>query len=171
MVAKHLVQALAMCLKIQQACPLTPMHIEGKCNAIADTPSRLFGSIPLWKCETDSNLLTLFNSMFHLPNQQSWTVFQAGQLEVTAQGREAGWQHSWCTYVYPLGVDPYLQQTQFQTRVRCLTGFAARTRSEINRRGQQVHRRTVISAITAIGKMIALACNNNPTKVNDSDKL
>jgi hypothetical protein len=75
MVAEHLVQALAMHLKIQRACPLTPMHIEGKCNAIADIPSRLFGSNPLQKCETDSDLLTLFNSMFHLPNQQLWTIF------------------------------------------------------------------------------------------------
>jgi hypothetical protein len=50
MVAKHLVQALAMHLKIQRACPLTPMQIERKCNAIADIPSRLFGSNPLWKC-------------------------------------------------------------------------------------------------------------------------
>ncbi len=75
MVAEHLVQVLAMRLKIQWACPLTPMHIEGKCNAIADIPSRLFESNPLWKCKTDSDLLTLFNSMFHLPNQQSWTIF------------------------------------------------------------------------------------------------
>jgi hypothetical protein len=75
MVAEHLVQALAMYLKIQRACPLTPMHIEGKRNAIADILSRLFGSNPFWKCKTDSDLLTLFNSMFHLPNQQSWTIF------------------------------------------------------------------------------------------------
>jgi hypothetical protein len=75
MVAKHLVRALAMRLKIQRACLLTPMHIEGKPNAIADIPLRSFGSNPFWRCETDSNLLTLFNSMFHLPNQQLWTVF------------------------------------------------------------------------------------------------
>jgi hypothetical protein len=83
MVAEHLVQALAMLLKIQWACPLTPMHIEGKHNAIADIPLRSFGSNPLWKCKTDSDLLTLFNSMFHLPNQQSWTVFRLNCKLVT----------------------------------------------------------------------------------------
>jgi hypothetical protein len=51
------------------------MHIEGKCNAIADILLRLFGSNPFWKCKTDSDLLTLFNSMCHLPNQQFWTIF------------------------------------------------------------------------------------------------
>ncbi len=74
-VAKHLIQVLAMRLKIQRACPLTPMHIEGKRNAIADIPLCLFGSNLLWKCKTDSDLLTLFKFMFHLPNQQLWTVF------------------------------------------------------------------------------------------------
>ncbi len=72
-----------MRLKIQWACPLTPMHIEGKRNAITDIPSRLFGSNSLWKCETDSDLLTLFNSMFHLPNQQSWTIFHLNCKLVT----------------------------------------------------------------------------------------
>jgi hypothetical protein len=51
------------------------MHIERKRNAIADVPSRLFGGNPVWHCNTDSDLLTLFNSMFPLPNQLSWTVF------------------------------------------------------------------------------------------------
>jgi hypothetical protein len=75
LVAKHLVQALALRLKIQRVCPLTPIHIEGKCNAILDVPSRSFGSNPAWKCDTDADLLTLFNPMFPLPHQNSWTVF------------------------------------------------------------------------------------------------
>ncbi len=74
-VAEHLLQALALHLKSHWACPLTPMHIEGKCNAIADVPSHLFGSSPTWHCNTDSVLLMLFNAMFPLPNQLSWTVF------------------------------------------------------------------------------------------------
>jgi hypothetical protein len=63
MVAEHLVQALALCLKIQRACLLTPMDIEGKCNTIVDIPFGLFGSNPLWKYNTDYDLLTLFNSL------------------------------------------------------------------------------------------------------------
>jgi hypothetical protein len=43
------------------------MHIEGKRNAIADVPSCY--------CNTDSDFLTLFNSMFPLSYQLSWTVF------------------------------------------------------------------------------------------------
>ncbi len=80
LVAKHLVQTLALRLKIQRACPLTPSHIKGKRNAISDVPSRLFGSNPTWKCDTDADLLTLFNPMFPLPHQISWTVFH--QLHV-----------------------------------------------------------------------------------------
>jgi hypothetical protein len=75
LVAEHLVQALALQLKIQRACPLTPIHIEGKCNAISDVPSQSFGSNPAWKCDMDANLLTLVNPMSPLPHQNSWTVF------------------------------------------------------------------------------------------------
>jgi hypothetical protein len=75
LVAKHLVQALALQLIIQRACPLTPIHIEGKRNPILDVPSRSFGSNPAWKCDTDADLLTLFNPMFPLPHQNSWMVF------------------------------------------------------------------------------------------------
>jgi hypothetical protein len=45
-VAENLIQALALCLKLQRACPLTPIHIEGDHNAISDVPSRSFGSNP-----------------------------------------------------------------------------------------------------------------------------
>ncbi len=74
-VAEHLVQALALRAKLQKACPFTPLHIAGKQNAIADIPSRSFGSNPAWHCKTNNALLTLFNSTFPLPAQQSWTVF------------------------------------------------------------------------------------------------
>ena len=107
LVAKHLLQALALQLKSQRACPLTTIHIAGKRNAISDVPSRSFGSYPAWQCANADELLTLFNPMFPLPNQTSWTVFHlnckvvyacdfhladksfhSGQLEATAQGRE-----------------------------------------------------------------------------------
>jgi hypothetical protein len=74
-VAKNLVQAMALRLKLQCACPLTPVHIEGKRNAISDVPSQSFGSNPAWKCDRDAELLTLFNPLFPLPDQKSWTVF------------------------------------------------------------------------------------------------
>jgi hypothetical protein len=74
-VAEHLIQALPMHLKTNRTCSLTPMHIPEHQNTIADVPSCSFGSHPAWHCATDSNLLTLFNSMFPLPNQHSWMVF------------------------------------------------------------------------------------------------
>jgi hypothetical protein len=57
-VAEHLVQVLALCLKTMHACPLTPLHIEGVQNAIADVPSQSFGSNPAWTCKSDLELLT-----------------------------------------------------------------------------------------------------------------
>jgi hypothetical protein len=74
-VVENLIQALALRLKLQRACPLTPIHIEGDRNAISDVPSRSFGSNPAWKCDTDNDLLTLFNSLFPLPDKNSLTVF------------------------------------------------------------------------------------------------
>ncbi len=62
--------------KIMLACPLTPMHIEGKCHAIANVPSQSFGSNPAWTCMSNSELLTLFNTHFPLPPKQSWTVYR-----------------------------------------------------------------------------------------------
>ena len=75
-VAMQLIRALALRLRIRNTSPLTPLHIAGVQNAITDIPSRSFGSVPKWHCHTDHDLLTLFNSMFPLPSQASWNVFQ-----------------------------------------------------------------------------------------------
>jgi hypothetical protein len=42
----HLIRALALWLKANKCCPLTPQHINGIKNAMTNIPSRLFGSIP-----------------------------------------------------------------------------------------------------------------------------
>ena len=76
-----------------------------------------------------------------------------------------------CAYVKNMGVDLYLQKVPFSTRVRCLTGFAARTRTGFYGYGRQVQSSTVTGAITAVGQTIALACKENPTKVLGSDKF
>jgi hypothetical protein len=75
-VAMQLVRALALRLQLQHTSPLTPLHIAGKKNALTDIPSRSFGSEPTWFCESDTDLSTLFNASFPLPNQASWTVYQ-----------------------------------------------------------------------------------------------
>ncbi len=83
LVAERLVQALALWLKTMHTCPLTPLHIEGVCNKIADMPSCSFGSNPTWTCTSDAELLTLFNTHFPLPQQQSWTVYHLNCAAVT----------------------------------------------------------------------------------------
>jgi hypothetical protein len=71
----------------------------------------------------------------------------------------------------PMGVDPYLQDTNFAKRIRLLSGFAAQVRTGIYGAGGQVKNCTVSSALMAIGQTIALACNSNPTKIVGSKHL
>jgi len=89
--------------------------------------------------------------------------YRNGRVEATAKGREIHWKN-WCTFVAPVGVDPYLQETPFEQRVRMLTGFAGLSRTGYYGRGKQVASGTVSSALTAVGKKISLASNVNPLK-------
>ena len=75
-VAMQLIRALALRLQVTQASPLTPLHISGIHNAMTDIPSRSFGSEPKWFCNTNEDLRSLFNTLFPLPSQESWNVFQ-----------------------------------------------------------------------------------------------
>ena len=74
-------------------------------------------------------------------------------------------------YVQPLGVDPYLQIIPFGLRCRCLMGYAARVRSGYFGKGKQVQASSVTSAITAVGKKIAMDTNTNPTKLMGSEQF
>jgi len=74
-VAGQLIRALALRLKLCQVSPLTPLHIAGKHNALTDVPSWSFGSKPRWHCRTHDAFLTMFNQMFPLPSQNSWTNY------------------------------------------------------------------------------------------------
>jgi hypothetical protein len=68
-------------------------------------------------------------------------------------------------------LDPYLQGVRYTTKVRVLTGFAARVRHGYYGRGKRITAGTVIGTLTAVGQEIALACGDNPTKVMGSNKL
>ena len=68
-------------------------------------------------------------------------------------------------------MDPYLQGTNFQKRIRLLSGFAAQVRTDYYGNGKQVKNCTVNSTITVVGQTIALACDSNPTKVVGSERL
>ena len=76
LVADQLLRVLALRMHKARVSPLTTMHIAGSRNQMTDIPSRSFGSEPKWHCHSDDQLLTLFNSLFPLPNKNSWTVFQ-----------------------------------------------------------------------------------------------
>ena len=70
-----LMRILALRLKYMKVSPLTPLHIEGKRNMITDIPSRSFGSVPAWHWKTNTEFLTNFNTLFPLPDQNSWSLF------------------------------------------------------------------------------------------------
>ena len=74
-VAGQLVQALALRMKKARVSPITPLHIQGAENPLADVPSRSFVKEPKWHRKTNEDLLTLFNKLYPLPQQNSWTVF------------------------------------------------------------------------------------------------
>jgi hypothetical protein len=71
MVSAHLIRALALRLKLNGTCPITPLRIVGEENSMTDIPSCSFGSEPRWFCKTNSDLLTLHNTLFPLPHQNS----------------------------------------------------------------------------------------------------
>ena len=96
--------------------------------------------------------------------------YYAGRVAATTNNRKVHWAN-WTKYVRPLGLDPYLQGVQYTTKVRVLTGFAARVRQGYYGRGKRVATGTVVGAITAVGQEIALACGTNPTKITGSKKL
>ncbi len=75
MTGARLIRALALRLKVKQCCPLTPLHVAGTKNSMADMASRSFGSVPRWYCKTQDDFSRLFNSLFPLPLQNTWNVF------------------------------------------------------------------------------------------------
>jgi hypothetical protein len=107
-IAAQLVCVLALRLKIQQTCPLTPVHIPGVDNALTDIPSGSFSSIKEWECKTNDNLLTLFNQKFPFPHQASWMVFHFDTKMTTR-----GFPHfRWRVLCWPSGSNyPELEDT------------------------------------------------------------
>ena len=88
---------------------------------------------------------------------------------MTTKNRSDHWAR-WVRYVKPLGLDPYLQDTPFQLKLRALTGFAARARTGTFGARQTVKTCTVTGYLASVGQTIALACGTNPLKILGSDK-
>ena len=76
LVGMSLIRALALWLKMTKSCPLTPVHVAGKRNRMADFASRSFGHPKSWHCTSDSHFALTFNARFPLPNQNTWTIFR-----------------------------------------------------------------------------------------------
>lgn len=74
-VAMRLLRALALRLQLARTSPLTPLHIPGIDNTMADLLSQSFGSEPKWHCRSDNELTHLLSSLFPPPSQASWTLF------------------------------------------------------------------------------------------------
>ena len=108
----------------------------------------------------------LYKSDFNLADE----AFCAGRVAAHTTNRTSHWTH-WCTYVQPLGVDPFLQQSSYTEQVRLLSGFAARNRSGAYGRGRQVKAGSVSSALTVIGQTIALEFGTSPLKLPGSDRM
>ena len=96
--------------------------------------------------------------------------YYTGPVAATTQNRQTRCSN-WTSYVRPLGLNPFIQGVDYTTRVRALTGFAARVRQGYYGRDKRVPTGTVIGAIMAIRQEIALVCGTNPTKVAGSKKL
>ena len=93
-VAGQLLRALALRLKYSKCSPLTPQHIGGKKNQMTDIPSRSFGSKKQWFCKNNKELQVMFNKLFPLPNQNSWTVFRPSSAITTKVISMLRMQHS-----------------------------------------------------------------------------
>ena len=69
-----------------------------------------------------------------------------------------------CSFVRPLGLEPWIQDATYQQRVWCLTGFVACIRSVRYGQGKKIAIGTVSGALSYIGTTVALAYEGNPTK-------
>ena len=75
-VGARLISALALRLITNGCCPITPIHVAGKCNRMADMASQSFGSTSHWHHTSDTLFAAAFNNLFPLPQQNTWTVFR-----------------------------------------------------------------------------------------------
>ncbi len=189
LIAEQLKHILTLHINAQWSCPLTTLHIVGDQNSMTDIPSRSFGSEQKWHFKTDADQLTFFNNNFPLPNQNSWTVSQPTSAIATRlisilwithfMLDEWRWLPAVATIFGPLaslyeafGSGPISSGHNLLNTHAGPFRIHGKGLHGINfGQGKQVKHCTVSNAITAIGQMIALACDNNPTKIIGSDKL
>jgi len=116
------------------------------------------------------NLPRIFQHTYESDVHAADEGFLHGRVTVTTQAQATHWRN-WLAYVRPLGVDPFLQDTPYTTRVCCLSRYAARVRRGGYGHGCTVQSDTVSAALSTVGKEITLACNTNPIKLSGSENL
>ena len=78
---------------------------------------------------------------------------------------------NWCSFVRPLGVEPWLQDLTYQQRVWRLTGFATCVRSVCYGQGKKVAIGTVSGVLSAVYTTVALAYEGNPKNAQGEKTL
>ena len=75
--------------------------------------------------------------------------------------RETFWE-LWRTYCKPLGIDPCLEEVDFQTKTRVATGFSGRVPKGSHGRGKQVQVVTVRASLVGVNANISLDTGQQP---------
>ena len=96
--------------------------------------------------------------------------FKNGRVDASAKTRATHWRR-WRGHCQALGVDPYLQRTDFETRCRTMHSFAAAVREGRLSGGGKVRAGTVSQALSAVNTTIALAIDEQPFKVKGSNSF
>ena len=148
---------------------------------MTDIPSRSFGSNLSWFCKWywPAKFVQykfsfakpgLLDRLQHSQRSEYEGYFSAadaafwnGWVDSAQKGRKTCWKN-WCYFVRPLWVEPWIQDTTYQQRVQCLTGFADCVRLGRYGWGKQVAIGTVSGALSDVGMTVALAYEVNPTK-------
>ena len=91
-------------------------------------------------------------------------------MDSTQKCRETCWKF-WCSFVRPLGVEPWIQGAMYQQRIFCLTGFAACVILGRYGRGKQVIIGTVSGALSTVGTTVDLAYEGNTAKAQGGKYL
>ena len=82
-------------------------------------------------------------------------------MEATYTKKEAYFKH-WCSYVKPLGINPYLQHESFANKLIAATGFGVRVRTDFYGRGHIVTVSQVQTALRVVGQTCELDLGHNP---------
>ena len=92
------------------------------------------------------------------------------RVEATSQTRRKYWSH-WRRYAKSFRTCAYLdkRRTSYKTKVNVVGGFAARVRTGYFGNNRQVSVATVRTALSAVGKTIAMDTGRNPLLLKGSD--